>query len=99
MKLAYLLFGAALTAICATGIYIWLGKRRRRGIDEPRIRGAWHGLVIGTPVALAATFAARLLIGNDFPFALAFWSVTLIAVIVGAMSRKREPGRAMAARQ
>jgi len=99
VKLAYLLFGAALTAICATGIYIWLGKRRRRGIDEPRIRGAWHGLVIGTPVALAATFAARLLIGNDFPFALAFWSVTLIAVIVGAMSRKREPGRAMAARQ
>ena len=99
VKLAYLLFGAALTAICATGIYIWLGKRRRRGIDEPRIRGAWHGLVIGTPVALAATFAARLLIGNDLPFALAFWSVTLIAVIVGAMSRKREPGRAMAARQ
>ena len=99
VKLAYLLFGAALTAICATGIYIWLGKRRRRGIDEPRIRGAWHGLVIGTPVALAATFAARLLAGNDFPFAIAFWSVTLIAVIIGAMGKKREPGRAMAARQ
>lgn len=99
VKLAYLLFGAALTAICATGIYIWLGKRRRRGIDEPRIRGAWHGLVIGTPVALAATFAARLLAGNDFPFAIAFWSVTLIAVIIGAMGKKREPGRAMAGRQ
>ncbi len=88
VKLAYILFGIALTAVCATGIYIWLGKRRRRGIDEPRLRGAWHGLVVGTPVVLALTLAARLVFGNDLPFALIFWVLLLLAII-GAVSISR----------
>lgn len=88
-KLAYLLFGAALTAICATGIYIWLGKRRRRGIAEPRLRGAWHGAVLGTPLALVITFLARLITGNDFPFAIAFWTFLAAAVVIGAIVARR----------
>ena len=88
-KLAYLLFGAALTAICATGIYIWLGKRRRRGIAEPRLRGAWHGAVLGTPLALVLTFLARLITGNDFPFAIAFWTFLAAAVVIGAIVARR----------
>lgn len=93
VKIAYLLFGAALSAICATGTYIWLGKRRRRGVEEPRLRGAWHGIIIGTPVALAITLLARLAIGNDFPFATTFWIVLAAAVVVGATSMKRNAGR------
>lgn len=91
VKLAYLLFGVALTAICATGIYIWLGKRRRRGVEEPRIRGAWNGVILGTPIALAVTFAARVMAGNDFPFAIAFWIVVAAAVVIGAIGTKRVP--------
>ncbi|AMO71449.1 PepSY-associated TM helix domain-containing protein [Sphingorhabdus sp. M41] len=90
VKLAYLLFGVALTGICATGTYIWLGKRRRRGIEEPRLRGAWHGVVIGTPIALAITLIARMVFGNDFPFAIAFWIVLVVAVIGGAEIMKRK---------
>lgn len=73
VKLAYLIFGAALTAICATGIYIWLGKRDRRGMASPRLRAFWDATVIGVPGVLAATFAARLAFGNAVPFVALFW--------------------------
>lgn len=73
IKIAYALFGAALTAVCATGTYIWLGKRRRRGHDEPKLRAAWNGMVVGAPAALAISFAARMAMGNDAPLVAVFW--------------------------
>lgn len=80
VKLIYFLFGLALTAVSATGTYIWLGKRRRRGIEEPRLRAMWGAVVWGSPVALAATLAARLAIGHTAPFAAIFW--LLLAALV-----------------
>lgn len=85
VKLGYFIFGIALTAICATGSYIWLGKRRRRGIDEPRLKGAWNGVIVGTPVALVLTFAARVIFGNDFPFVAAFWVIQIACIGFGAV--------------
>ena len=84
VKIAYFLFGLALTAVCATGTYIWLGKRRRRGIHEPRLRALWDGVVWGSPVALALTLAARFTLGNGAPFAAIFWS-GLALVIIGCV--------------
>jgi len=92
VKLAYLLFGAALTAVCATGTYIWLGKRRRRGIEEPRLRGAWHGVIIGTPLALVLTLLARFVFGNNFPFAILFWIGLAVSIIGGAVIMKQKAG-------
>src|SRR5690606_139270 len=83
VKIAYFLFGLALTAVCATGTFSWLGKRRRRGIVEPRLRAAWHGVVWGSPAALAVTFVARFAIGNGAPFIAIFWA-TLAAAVLGA---------------
>lgn len=94
VKLAYLVFGIALTAICATGTYMWLGKRARRGIHSPRMTRAWHGVVVGTPVALLATAAARIVAGNDFPFALGFWVVLAAIVTAAALSAKGSNARA-----
>ena len=54
VKIAYALFGLVLTAICATGSYIWLGKRERRGINQPRLRAAWDAVVWGTPLMLGS---------------------------------------------
>lgn len=73
VKLAYFLFGLVLAGICATGSYIWLAKRRRRGIEEPRLRAMWDAVVWGAPLALAGTFILRMAMGNEAPFALAFW--------------------------
>ncbi|MCL6250039.1 PepSY domain-containing protein [Altererythrobacter sp. KTW20L] len=82
VKLAYILFGLALTAVCATGTYIWLGKRRRRGMAEPRLTAAWHGVVWGTPAALVATLAARFVLGNEAPFTAIFWILLALAVVL-----------------
>ena len=80
VKLAYIVFGLALTAVCATGTYIWLGKRARRGIAEPRLAAAWNGVVWGAPAALVLTLLARPLLGNDAPFAAIFWIALALAV-------------------
>lgn len=88
VKIAYVLFGIALTAICATGTYIWLGKRRRRGFDEPRMRAAWNSVVWGTPAALGFTIAARIILGNEAPFVWIFW-LSLAGLIVLAVARAK----------
>jgi uncharacterized iron-regulated membrane protein len=85
VKFAYLLFGFALTAVCATGTYIWFGKRRRRGCDEPQLFAAWQGVVWGVPIMLAVTFVARKLVGNDLPFAAFFWIGSAL-VITGSVA-------------
>jgi uncharacterized iron-regulated membrane protein len=82
VKLAYLLFGLALCGIIATGTSIWLGKRERRGIYQPRLRNGWDAVIWGIPLALAVTFAARLVIGNDAPLKAVFWLTSVL--IIGA---------------
>ncbi len=90
VKIAYILFGIALTAVCATGTFIWLGKRRRRGIQEPRLRAAWHAVVWGAPAALGLTLVVRLVAGNEAPFAAIFWFAFSLAIGI-AIWRAREP--------
>ncbi len=85
VKIVYALLGLALTAVCATGTYIWLGKRRRRGFDEPRLRAAWHAVVWGSPLALALTLVVRLAFGHTAPFAAIFW-LALVAAIGAAVA-------------
>jgi uncharacterized iron-regulated membrane protein len=86
VKLAYVLFGAALTAICATGVFIWLGKRRRRGYHEPRLLRLWDAVVWGTPSVLCATLMARLVLGNALPFAALFWGGLAILLVLAVLS-------------
>jgi hypothetical protein len=77
--------GLALTAICATGSYIWLGKRQRRGLHEPRLRSVWDAVVWGSPLILTVTFILRKLVGNDAPLATTYWlaSAAMIAAGIG----------------
>ncbi|KQM13833.1 PepSY-associated TM helix domain-containing protein [Novosphingobium sp. Leaf2] len=91
VKLAYLVFGFALSAICATGTYIWLGKRRRRGHHEPRLLKAWDAVVWGAPLALTLTLLGRFAIGNAAPFALIFWVGQ--AVLIAAACAPFDPAR------
>jgi uncharacterized iron-regulated membrane protein len=100
VKLIYALLGLALTAVCATGTYIWLGKRRRRGFEEPRLLAAWHAVVWGSPLALALTLMVRLTLGHTAPFAAIFW-LSLVAAVTGAVAlagRRRRPAEATPAR-
>jgi uncharacterized iron-regulated membrane protein len=86
VKIAYFLFGLALTVVSATGVYIWLGKRSRRGIEEPRLRAAWGAVVWGSPFALALTLAVRFAFGNAAPFAAIFWLTLAVLVAAAALA-------------
>lgn len=89
VKVAYVLFGLALAAICATGVFIWLGKRRRRGIDQPGLYAMWQAVVWGAPAALMLTLGARFAIGNAAPFAAIFW-IAWAAFLAFAALRSRQ---------
>lgn len=80
VKIAYALFGLALCAMTATGTSIWLGKRRRRGLDHPRLTRAWDAIVWGSPAVLMLTFILRQWAGNDAPLVASFWG--LLALIL-----------------
>lgn len=90
VKLAYFLFGLALTAICATGVYIWLGKRERRGIHQPRLRAAWNAVIWGAPFALLCTILVRITYGNDAWFSGIFWLSYAIFILLASLRAKDE---------
>jgi len=90
VKIAYAVFGTALCVMIATGTFIWIGKRARRGYRHPRLRAGWHGVVWGTPAALALTLVARFVLGNDAPFIAIFWiAAGLFAVVPLLWPRRR----------
>lgn len=89
VKIAYLIFGLVLTGICATGTYIWLGKRERRGLVEPRLRATWDAVVWGSPLMLAVTFVLRQVGGNDAPLASVFWIVMAALLAAAWFTAKR----------
>lgn len=91
VKVAYAIFGLALTIVSATGVYMWLGKRRRRGIAEPRLLAAWHGVIWGAPAALAITLIARFTLGDAAPFTAIFWGVLILSAGgAAALAGRRE---------
>lgn len=52
VRLAYGVLGAALTWVCATGVTIWLARRRSRGRPTPKLERAWSAWTWGAPVIL-----------------------------------------------
>lgn len=90
VKIAYFILGLALTGICATGTYIWLGKRRRRGIEEPRLRAMWGTIVWGSPLLLAATFALRKMLGNGLPLVAIYWLATALLLLAALLLPRPE---------
>ncbi len=93
VKIAYFVFGLALTAICATGTYIWLGKRRRRGHDEPRLAAAWDAVVWGMPLALGISFVARMAWGSAVPFEALFWGICVFVLAANVAAAPVYSGR------
>lgn len=91
VKIAYFVFGLAVTVMIGTGVSIWLGKRRRRGADSPRLARLWQATVWGVPLVLAACLAARLAIGNGVPLGILFWGGTgLVLLAAGSLPVSRQ---------
>ncbi len=80
-KLLYVLLGLSLTVVSASGINIWLEKRRYR--DELNL--LWPGVVWGTPLALVvAAFMQTIL---QLPATAVFWACLLLALLSGLLLR------------
>jgi uncharacterized iron-regulated membrane protein len=77
VKLAYGALGLALSVIAASGVSIWLIRRRDRGRPAPVLEKIWARLVWGLPLALAlASFGSDPL--GPQPPTLFFGSLALI---------------------
>jgi len=98
VKLAYIVFGIALSIVVSTGTFIWLNKQQRKGNPRPLIRAGWWGVTLGMPIAMVATLLARLAMGNEAPFVAIFWLATLAAVASAIiLSRRSRAGEANSA--
>ncbi|HET9509748.1 MAG TPA: PepSY-associated TM helix domain-containing protein [Sphingomonas sp.] len=83
VELAYIVFGLGLCVMTATGMSLWLQKRRRRGLPSPRLEGFWTMVVWGTPLLIVGTLWLRGLGGADMPLVPLFWSGLAALVAVG----------------
>jgi len=86
VKLAYLIFGLALSTIIASGLRIYFVRRREKGRAAPRLEAGWEGIVWGTPALLALTLLGAVTGAmNDTGLVALFW--VGLALIIGLSFR------------
>lgn len=81
IRLLYAIFGLALTVVAATGINIWLARRKRRDV----LNHLWVGFVWGAPLSLSLTALAQLTLALHSPWG--FWLALLACALVTARLR------------
>lgn len=98
VALAYIAMGLALCVVTATGMSLWLLKRRRRGLPSPRLEAFWAWIVWGSPILIVLALWLRAGLGAGAPLVPAFWGALAagIAVSIG-MPTLLPPGRLRAA--
>jgi uncharacterized iron-regulated membrane protein len=74
LKLIYVILGGSLTTLVASGLTVWLGRRREQGHAAPRRERLWVALVWGQPLAFALSSLLSLTAGLD-PMRV-FWLTT-----------------------
>ncbi|WP_082441786.1 PepSY-associated TM helix domain-containing protein [Sphingomonas sp. Leaf33] len=95
VELAYIALGLALCVVTATGMSLWLQKRRRRGLPSPRLEGFWTMVVWGTPVVIVGALWLRALGGAAMPLVPVFWSSLAAVVAVGMIVPRLADPRAL----
>lgn len=78
LKLIYVVLGAGLTLIIATGGTIWLARRREQGRPASRLERAWPAVLWGQPIAILLAALATFI---EVPALAAYWSATVLALI------------------
>jgi uncharacterized iron-regulated membrane protein len=92
IKLAYGLLGLALTSVTASGVAIWLARRRDKGRPAPRWERIWIATVWSQPLAFAASALITIaLSGGSAATPLIAWAVVTLATL--AVAPFAEPRR------
>lgn len=90
IRVAYGVMGAALCIVTATGLNIWLVKRREKGRPAPRLERAWTATVWGSCLSLAiALLAAVMGLGEDALVPL-FWLALAAFIAVAIPMRSNQ---------
>lgn len=92
VKLAYLVFGLALSVIIASGMKVYFTRRREKGRPAPRLEAGWQAIVWGTPAMLGVTLAVSLTLGTSGgALVVVFWLglclCIALSLLVGIASR------------
>lgn len=86
IKILYGVLGLALTVIAASGINIWLARRKFRSF----VNDAWVAIVWGTPLALAASFS----LGNaGISYELSFWLLLILTLSTSIILRNESKSK------
>ncbi|WCL54121.1 PepSY-associated TM helix domain-containing protein [Gimibacter soli] len=76
LKLIYVFLGSGLTLIVATGVNIWLARKRTQGYRKPRLERAWTVLVWGQiPAFVLAALTELLDVAPALPV---YWAITIL---------------------
>lgn len=87
IKVAYGLLGLGLTYLAASGVTIWLARRRDKRNPAPGLERLWSATLCGQPAALALTALAAVALGNGVAVGLlvAIWGMaTLLGLATAA---------------
>ncbi len=79
IKIAYVLLGMGLTAVTASGVAIWLARRRDKGKPAPAWERVWTAFCWGQPPALAIAAIASMT-APGIPLLAAWGAATLAAL-------------------
>lgn len=85
VRLIYAALGAAQTYIVATGVTIWLERRKDRGLSVTKLERAWQAWTFGVPVALCAAAVLSTFIAPS----LVFWSFLGALLVVAVLPRPK----------
>lgn len=87
VKIAYGLLGFAMTYLAASGVTIWLARRRDKGRPAPRWERLWSACVWGQPAALVAAAVGAMLVPAADPAAmLTIWGAVTVLTLAAALA-------------
>lgn len=89
VKLAYGVLGTMATVVVASGVNIWLSKRRQRGRAAPVLERTWQATLWGTPLAMSVVMLLAVLdIGATNSHVATFWMLFTALTTVAGFTEK-----------
>lgn len=86
VKLIYGVLGVMSCVVVASGLNIWLVKRRQKGRAVPVLESAWQGTVWGVPMILAGVWCAETVFGLSLGVQVGlFWGALIVVLATSAV--------------
>lgn len=91
VRIVYGILGVLACIMVASGMNIWLLKRRQKGRPVPRLERAWQAVVWGTPVSLGLVLLATVIGVDGMGTMIGVFWISLLAMTGWALGSDRLP--------